>query len=324
MIKSEFQQLYTWDFQQKDNIINIAIRLPPGFNPDLIKISSKNDSIMVELNDNPPIIAGKLFNTIESFVYKVFRNSLIIALVTNSTLLWNSIIIAEHPENGMIDPLSSFLIFSTNFKSNDLSVSTGSFVFLEKSVSYGYCPALLLGYDIYSKIPDASDRASRFLEIAANLYKNPDALFQMGINLLHKDRVEESLQCFSESSNLGNIKALSFIGFIHSPLSDILYQQKDPKKSIEAFESVISKTKDPTTLHEYAKLLYHGIGITRNREKALEYQALAKQLFRDTPDIIESNDQVIVSMQKRIKDLEDTVSQLQQKIEELTILVKCR
>ena len=280
-----------WDFMQKGETINVGVRCPEDFDPNQIesKLSDDKTSIVVSFPGQPPILAGQLYKPVLSIATKVFKNTFILALFTGSKEIWPSICTAPHKETQQIDPLTAFSIFKVNTSSSDEMIVKGGMDFLMHSISLGFYPALLAGYDIFHNDPNPENRkkADEYLQLAADKYKSHQAYFQIGLNIVSENGdIEEALKYFQMASEMNNVYAKSFIGFILSPLSEFVYPKKDAKKAAEIFEEVLKTIEDPTTYHEYAKLLFNGIGVELDEKKANEYQEKAKNLVKDVPELI--------------------------------------
>ena len=315
-IPLQYLNLYFWNFKKKKNIINIIIPLEDenlNENDFEINIDLSDSFIEIIFQDYPSIILGKLFSNIQNYAIKVSNKLLVIALVSESNIKWNSLIISPHKKNQLLDPQSAFMIFSVNYSSKDFSLIPGSFIFLEMAISYGYPPALLAAYDIYSKIPNNKERAELLLKIASEEYDSIEAHFQLALNIIEKNGdLNESYNLLMKSSLKGHILSKSFLGFMLSPLSDINFNKKDPIKAIQYFEEVLKIKEDPTTLYEYSKLLYNGIGIKKNIEQANLFYLKAKSLSPNIPNIQSNNYQLL---EKRIEILENKVDSIIKKID---------
>lgn len=287
MIDPHLQSLYFWDFDQRGNIVNIGIRCPVDIDPNQIKVELNKDknSISVFLDNQPPIIAGSLFKEVTSIAVKAIKNALIIALIIKSEEPWPTIVIAPHKDTGQIDPLSSFNIFTVNKNSDNNQIKTYAMQNLDHAMSLGFYPALLAGYDIFNGIPEGRNKANEFLQTAAIKYGSHQAHFQLGLNALSEDNVEEAFNHFQTSSAAGNLYAKSFEGYLLSPFSEFKFANKNPEKAIALLEEVCSKTEDPTALHELAKLIQ-----SKDHKKAMELQERAKKLVKDIPDLPTSVD----------------------------------
>ena len=289
MINPKYQFMYIWDFMQRNTMINVGIRGPDDFDASQIKaeLSEDKSSIRVFIPEEPPLIAGKLFKPATGIATKAQKNTFILAISTNSDEPWPSICIGPHIETKQIDPLTAFSIFKVNSEAKDPKIVKIGMEFLMHAISLGFFPALLAGYDIYHNgTAENQKNAEEYLKIAAEKYNSHQAHFQIGLNIIDKNgSIEEALKHFEVSAKQGNIYAKSFVGFILSPLSDFVYANKDPKRASLLFEEVLSKDNDPTTMHEYAKLLYEGVGIEKNEKRALELQAKAKKLVPGVPDL---------------------------------------
>lgn len=289
MINPKYQFMYIWDFMQRKTMINVGIRCPEDFDASQIKaeLSEDKSSIRVFIPQEPPLIAGKLYKQATGIATKAQKNTFILAISTNSEEQWPTICIGPHVETQQIDPLTAFSIYKINSQAKDPKIIKIGMDFLMHAISLGFFPALLSGYDIFHNGDAESQKnADEYLRIAAEKYNSHQAHFQIGLNIIDKNgSIEEALMHFENAAKQGNIYAKSFVGFILSPASDFAYQKKDPKRASLLFEEVLNKEDDPTTMHEYAKLLYEGIGIEKNEKRALELQAKATKLVPGVPDL---------------------------------------
>ena len=290
MIEPQYQSMYLWDFMQKGKTINVGIKCPENFDPNQIQavLSEDKKSIIVSFPDQPPILAGELFKTVLSIATKAFQNTFILAIFTDSEEIWPSICIGPHKETRQIDPLTAFSIFKVNTNSSDEMIVKGGMEFLMHSISLGFYPALLAAYDIFHNDKNEENRkkAYEYLNLAANKYNSHQAHFQIGLNIISENgNIEDAMTHFQIAAKMNNVYAKSFIGFILSPLSEFIYPKKDAKRAAEIFEEVLKTIEDPTTYHEYAKLLYNGCGVELNEKRAFELQEKAKSLVKDVPEL---------------------------------------
>ena len=290
MIDPKYQMMYMWDFMQKGKTINVGISCPENFDPNSIEstLSQDKESILVSIPGEPPLLAGRLFQPISKIATKVFSNHFVLALFTDSDVSWPAICIAPHKETNQIDPLSAFSIFKVNSGSNEKLVIQGGIDYLLHAANLGFFPALLAAYDIFHNDTkeEIRKKAINFLDIAANKYNSHQAHFQIGLNIISDNGdINEAMKHFQISAKMKNVYAKSFIGFILSPLSDFIYQEKNAKEAAKLFEEVLQSIEDPTTYHEYAKLLYNGIGVEINEKRAFELQEKAKRMVKDVPNL---------------------------------------
>ncbi|EAY06695.1 hypothetical protein TVAG_211470 [Trichomonas vaginalis G3] len=286
MIKPELMRLYIWDYSQKGNIINIGIMACPGADLSKIKTEIDQDSILVSLPNEPPIIAGKLFMPVKTSKTKLTDKGLIIALITDSEKEWPTIVVAPHPKTQQLDPLTAFSIFQVNMNSNNPDLIQGALPLLFLSSDVGYPPALIAFYDIFHTSLGMSQKANGYLNLAMEKYNYPIAFFKKGMELLQESNdAEKAIEYFTKSEEFGYIFAKTQIGAILSPLSKYTYSKKDATKAAQLFESVLKEDEDITALHELSKLLYTGTGVPQDKARAKSMMAKVKSAIPDVPDL---------------------------------------
>ena len=306
-INPQFSDVYNWTMVPAGNSLVISIPIPEGFDGTKIKaeLNATHDAIScrIEGSKQPPIVEGKLFEKIESITCEKSQSEPIVNLTIQRTAenynseKENTIpempIVDKHPETKFMDPLSSFLCFNER-SHGPQEQQKGCFSYLEFGLNVNFVPALLTAASIFQRIPQLADQSFHLIKIAADMYNSPPANLQMGLFLLNspeKDLAMEYLdKAADDKADLPFAKAL--LGAILSPISDMESPKKDAKRAVQLFQQVITKETEPNplALHEYAMLLYNGIGIEKDVEKAKELNEKCKQIEPNAPELEERDE----------------------------------
>ena len=259
------------------------------FNPDIVKISlNKEKSILiVKIPNEISFIQGTLYKKCSSFQTRTGPHSFFLTLIKEDSEEWPYLIGGWDPEEKKIDPKSGFDLFVFARKSQNAEMIQQAYQFFDSAISSGYAPALLLGYEISINNPKSREFGMKLLQIAAYHYQDVTAMLRLGCHYEFDDeKKNDAFDLFSEAARKGACIGMSLMGQMISPLSDVSFHHKDAKEAAQLFEAVLENDPDElTSLYELSKLLYHGVGIEPNKERALEMYEKAKQMEPKLPSI---------------------------------------
>lgn len=283
-IDPKFQDVYAWELTPTGPYIVLTIHYPAEFDPKKVemKLNDAKNAIWVHYPGQPAIVEGQLFNTIKDAEMKINEEEKQITITF--TLLNDetpSMIITDfHPETHMLDPLSSYLIFSERAHSPSDALKDGCFKYLEFGLNANFIPAMLTAAGIFQHIPQLADKAIELFVIAADRYNAPPAQFQLGLFLMRNPKLKERAFDYIEraASDPQLTIASIVLGIMLSPIADMESPKKDAKRAAEIFENVLKIERHPLALHELAMLYFNGIGVEKDVEKA---KALNEEAGKD-------------------------------------------
>ena len=289
-ISYDFQYLYTWNFIQTNEEIEIKINFPKTFNPKSLKFSFENNSISLILENEVPIIMGELYSKIENYQIIYGSDNITYSFIKKNSENWPIFISNYYPNTKLIDPHSAFDLFlyltSDQFPEEQINSELAQNV-LSLSMQLGYLPALLYGVSQLEEDDSNLPQVITLLSLATFTYQNPIAAYKLGIIYnLNKENRLKALQVFQISLEKGIIHSGYFIGLILSPLSNIEFDNKDPETALRYFEIVLKSIEDPLSYFEAAKLLESNLISNQNIEKSKNYFKKAFELDNSLKPII--------------------------------------
>lgn len=291
MINQKLSPLYQWKMDQDTTSLVVEFPFPEEtpFNPDIIKINLNKEkcTLIVTIPDEKPFIQGTLYKKCNSFTTRTGPHSFFLTLVKDDSEEWPYLIGGWDPDEKAIDPKSGFDLFVFARKSQNPEMIQQAYQFFDSAISSGYVPALLLGYEVSIKNPESRNFGMKLLKIAAYHYQDVTAMLKLGCHYeLEENEKNDAFELFSQAARKGAYIGMSLMGQMISPLSEISFYHKDAKEAAQLFEAVLENDPDEiTSLYEFSKLLYHGVGIEENKERALEMYEKAKQAEPKLPPI---------------------------------------
>jgi TPR repeat protein len=145
----------------------------------------------------------------------------------------------------------------------------------------GYIPALLKEAD------DPTPQTIDLLKEAIKKYEDGNLYFKLGMLLLKEiETCEEVFPYFEKGNDLNHLPSQIQLGLILSPFTKILPKRKNPKRSLQIFEQIISMNlENPIALHQVAQFYHHGKCVKRNLEKAQDYLKRAQRIDSKIEDL---------------------------------------
>lgn len=287
-IPPEFAFLYSYDLEDREDEIDIIFNHPPTFDPKSLKIELSEDKLnfSVTLPDQIPIISGRLTEAVTSMTTNTSQNKFIITLEKSEQNKWPLLIKDVHETTKQIDPQSAFNLFALNHETQEPEAHQMCQKMINIAIDAHFLPAILIGIKINQEQGGDQEALMQFLHIAAFEYEHPMSCFILGQMLVsNKQFAMDGFNLLLKAAQLGVGLAVSVLGTLLSPLSDVDFQVKNAKQALEWFEQVIAVTDEPIALYEAAKLYDAGLGCIRNHEKALDYAKRAKKLNPNLPDL---------------------------------------
>ena len=287
-VSAEFAYLYEYEIDDHDDDIDITFKFPKTFEPKGMKIEhdKQANTLKVTIPNEIPIVCGKLFAPLESYTTAKSQNSFTISFEKEKPMKW-PIFIQAPLDDDSIDPQSALLLFAKLKDSGDPNVHDLAQKLISFAIDSEYLPAILLG--IQANAPPNGDQQSylQMLYLAATKYEHPLSLFSLGCILLQNQQsAQEGFMMLQHAAQLGVGLAVSVMGKVLSPLSEIPFPAKDAKQALELLESVIKITDEPIALYEAAKLYDSGLGCEHaDHEKAMEYYKRAKDKDPQVPPL---------------------------------------
>ena len=287
-ISKEFAFLYDYEIEDHNEDIDITFKFPKTFEPKSLKIDHNKEAntLKITIEDELPVVCGKLFAPLSSYTTAKSQNSFTISFEKENEMKW-PIFIQAPLDDESIDPQSALLLFAklkdtTDPKDHDLAQKLVSF-----AIDSEYLPALLIG--IQANSPPNGDQQSylQMLYLAATKYEHPPSLFALGcIFLQNPQSAQDGFMMLQRAAELGFGLAVSVMGKALSPLSEIPFPAKDAKNALELLESVIKIADEPIALYEAAKLYDSGLGCDHpDHDKAIDYYQRAKSKDPEVPPL---------------------------------------
>ena len=312
-INPALTSIYQWDFAQNDpTTIKIVIQYPSDFNPESfqIKLSENKDEFYVEIpQETVPVIYGKLTEPVVDFSTEIDKTKLeyLIYLNKETETKWNYIIRDVSEESKKIDPQSSFRIFKEYselaLKDSEQRFNEDQITdFLQMSLMQSYMPAMLFAIEMLEQEPDQEKEMLVLLDIASRVYRNPIAVYKLGLYQIKHKNMVEGFALLSRAAAAGIGIAYSLMGQMLSPYSGVDFPEKSAVEALRLFEKVIEVNEEPIALYEAAKIYYNGAEeVPVDEEKANDYwkRAIAKQpnlpplKKRNPPQQVTNTDKVI-------------------------------
>ena len=298
-IQPEFVEVYSWDMMPTGPYLVVTIKTPEGFDATKVKaeLNEDNTAISVRYPDQPPILEGLLFEKVKSMEMKINseEKNITVTVAINSEKAPELLVTDIHPQTHRMDPLSAFITFNMRSHSEDMSQQKGCFRYLEFGLEANFVPAMLAAASIFQRIPQLADQSFHLVRLAADIYNSPPALLQMGLFLINSPQKELALEYMEKAAaHKGFPFAKALLGTMLSPIADMECPKKDAKRAAELFEEVLKEDENPMALHELAMLLYNGIGVEKNVERAKELNERCKKLERNQTPELEERDESYV------------------------------
>ncbi|OHT09117.1 hypothetical protein TRFO_22118 [Tritrichomonas foetus] len=275
MINPALSSLYQWKMDQDANSVVVELPFPETpFNPEILTVSLQEDKaiLIVEIPGEIPFIQGVLYKECKSFTSRFDDNSFYLTLNKEDSEIWPYLMSDFNPNNSKMDPKSSYDLFDFAQKTQNPDMIQKSMNYLDISISEGYVPALRLASEISLRSKENIELGMNLLKIAAYTYQDVSSMLKLALHYeMNKDTIDDAFTLFTTAAKKGAILGMSFLGQMISPLSDISFHHKDAIKAAQLFESVLENDPDEcVSLYEYSKLLYFGVGVNEDKNKALD------------------------------------------------------
>ena len=290
MINPEIACMYQWTFTEDDNSVHINIPLPSlDFDTTRVHVSltEGGDTVVVEIPDQIPIVEGTLYATAESHSTENVGGTLVVNLKKACPARWDLVIVGPNPTTNKVDPKSAFDLFNAI----ESSVGPGQYSstsFIEFAITVGYPPALLYAFRAsLHGTREARAQGVALLMVAANQYEDPVAMLTLGNEFAMKEETrDDAFDLYARAAKKGAVIGLSLMGQLISPLSDIPFHHKNAEQAVHLFEAVLEKTEDVIAMSELSKLLYNGVGVTKDVERAKALHEKAHQIEENLPPLV--------------------------------------
>ncbi|OHT01934.1 hypothetical protein TRFO_31125 [Tritrichomonas foetus] len=291
-IQPDSQFLYEWEFNQDEEDVDLVIKYPPTFNPKSIKVEFTEDKkgIKVHVPGLLPIVCGHLGGSITGHSTSISSTSYTITMTKETPIQWLLLTDDIHPTENICDPMTSFFIATALINNREEQSQQAGLEALTRSALWGFMPAVraFVRINLNSSNENLSHMAVALLQKASDYYGVPDMQFWLGMILYTNDSTRvQSLSYFSKAAEGGVVEARSRIGQLLSPLSEVPFETKDASKASQILEAVLQLLPDePIALSELSKLLYNGVGVELNEERAKELHGRLKKIVPEAPDLV--------------------------------------
>ena len=275
VIKPEFSDVFCWELIPTEKYIKVLIKITEGFDTNLVKyeLNEQKDAVSIRYPEQPPIVEGKLFGKVNNLTKKIYEKEKLLTFTFDFDALEKEpdfLIVDFNQETGKIDPLSSFLLFNKLQEEKDEKVRENCFKYLKVGVDTYFVPSMIAASSLFQRIKGLEERSLELICIAADRYNSPAAQLHMGLFFINNPaQKEKAIDYITKASREPDLPiAKSILGVLLSPISDMESPKKDAKKAAELFEEALKVERHPMALHELAMLLYNGIGVEKDVERA--------------------------------------------------------
>lgn len=298
-ILPEFVDVYSWEILPTGPYIVLTIKTPEGFDATKVtaSLNAEKTAVSCRYPNQPPIVEGLLFEPVKGMEMKINKEEKNITLTfsTEGNKTPEFVVVDIHPETKRMDPLSSFFAFHTKSHSPDENQQKGCFRYLEFGLEANFVPAMLAAASIFQRIPQLADQSFGIVKLAADKYKSAPACLQMGLFLINSPEKDLALEYMEKAASDDSLPfAKAILGVMLSPISDMECHKKDAKRAAELFEKVLTFERNPLALHELAMLLFNGIGVEKDVERAQKLNDECKALEEgQTPELEERDENYV-------------------------------
>ncbi|KAH0791713.1 hypothetical protein GPJ56_004399 [Histomonas meleagridis] len=266
--------MYDYTLQVHENIIDVCFPIVEGVSPDKISIENDNSNseIICKLENHIPFFAGQLAKPAES-IQTFIRDGNYVIQLKGISINEPKIVINGPTKANIIDPRSAFLASMLYYDNDSLSNR-----YLDIALSFNYTKAICwkcrkLIYDESSQ-----EEGYQLLKKIFDIYHDEDTSLLIGLYLLQTD-VQSSIKYFEISYSQGNNEAGIAIAEIYSPYSTVVYEHKDPQKSLKILEKVHEEMREnPFVCYDLAQFYEKGEYVKKDIEKAEEMREFAISL----------------------------------------------
>lgn len=268
MILPDYQRMYEWEMKQDENHIDIIIRIPDGLNSESVNVDINESYLSVCYDDLVPLLKGELYRHVSEHSIERDGNTVTIHIKKSDVEEWPVIIRGFYPDTEIIDPKSAYLISITD-EFIQASKDT-SFQMLKLSANLGYVASLCLLASLCVSSQPLSQYGFSLYATATEFYHSNRALAEMGEDLLkYQNYGMLGQKLLQKAYDNGYTSCQLTLGVTLSPLSSIGGCLKDPYRALMHLEAA---GDHPAAYHELAMLYLNGVGVKRNKKKALELQ----------------------------------------------------
>ena len=285
--------LYIYSHEDDINRARITLQIPEGVNPNDLSFDLRNENkqIVCRLNDEPPFIAGELFDAVTGLEKQELEDGLLLVILTKSEpKMWERLITAPldnkpfnelYPEfikgNYFIDP------FSATKLGFDHSTDDAQYLYLLKYASaLGFTTAMIILSE-YSCSQNDYYEAEKLLKIAANKYNDPEAIFRLAIHSIQNKKFDDAEKFFKRAIELHHINALVGLGELYSTLEqDAAFPRKNDELAVKLFRQALDlNPKHPFANYNLAKHYSFGKGVEQDKEKAEHLYNISLQVDKE-------------------------------------------
>ena len=304
MISPQYIQTYDWYIEDTKNFSVLYFIIPEILNVDSIKteLTEDGENIYVGIDEMPPFLCGRLFGDATSVSKETKEGHLLVTVHKKMPEFWTFFITSSHKELKLIDPKSAFLIyrlFAISPDKNDETQGKIPFRHLQYSAQCGFPPAMSTLAVIYLSNPSTREQGVKLLSIGANVYKDANSMYQLGVLLsLSPDTTEQGFN-FMKVAAEKIPDAMAGMGEYLSPLSDVPYPHKNPEEAVEWLQKALKIQPDNwEALTTLAHLMFFGIGIKQDVNTATDLQRKAMEINPKCPPLAIDNPKALALKQK--------------------------
>lgn len=286
-IAPELASLYHWALKEEPDEIEIVITLPPAFNIKTLEaqLTDDNQAICISIPGEVPILRGKLMAPVTAMTQTIEQNQVTYALTKETPGTWG-IVIGDVDSEREMDPLSTMILMEVMAKTGQGDNEILAALLL-KCAETGFAPALIKLYAALGDDPENLDVKMQCIQTAAIVYGNPIAKMYLATELAKNPETrDQAMELYQSAMIAGIPTGGSMVGQMLSPLSDVEFDMKDAEKAVAVFEAVMSVDPSETLmLVEYSKLLFNGVGVKKDVERAMKMHGQAKGVIGEIPDL---------------------------------------
>ena len=285
-IQPEFISIYRYLWDQNESSVEIVVHVPNGLNFEKIhfELLKDNTCFLGTIENEVPFLAGKLWDSVKSFHLNELKEEGKIQLLLFKTKPneWSQVIHGPITDSNIIDPCSALSIGILAME--DESQQQSAMQLIGYSASLWYPPALNFAANLALK-RDRIDEAIHLSSIAAG-YNDLDAIFTLGMISIKKEKYDDAINYFQNSSSKGHIGSMVCLGELYSPLVEPHIKEENAELAVQYFNQILQI--DPIHSYTLLNLARHylaGCGVPVDVSKAKELYEHAKSIDENLPEL---------------------------------------
>ena len=232
--------LYDYTLLDGEDFIDVRLKVSPFYNCNSIKIEIKEDKKTIRIkseNSQIPFVCGTMFGEIESYSQS-FEEGLVFHLIKKEKGFWPLFIVTNDTQTLEIDPKSAYILYDQFQKSENKDLQDQGVVmqYLAFSARAGFVPSMRLYGKMLAMKANTLSEGINMLELGYQLYQDAECEFNLALVLTQlPGKKKRALDLMKEAANAGLPDAMVACGEFYSPLSNLIYDNKDVDQAIKWF-----------------------------------------------------------------------------------------